>query len=206
MTALAKIHIAKKQLGLDDDDYRAVLQRVTGKTSSKDMSNGERGAVLDELKRLGFKSASTGTRRKLEGRFAPKLQALWIAGWNLGLVRDRSDAALIAFVKRQTGVDHVRFLRHEQDAYKAIEALKGWMHRGAGVDWSKQQGLPAFTQADGYRIALAQWVKINANGSDGFGGFQAFCEKTAGKPMAEIDRAGWIEVMNRLGRLVRNVT
>ena len=31
---LAKIHIAKKQLGLDDDSYRAMLQMVAGVNSA----------------------------------------------------------------------------------------------------------------------------------------------------------------------------
>lgn len=51
---LAKIHIGKKALGLDDDTYRALLERVTGKTSSKDLSIKELEAVITEMKRLGF--------------------------------------------------------------------------------------------------------------------------------------------------------
>jgi len=35
---LAKIHIAKKQLGMDDATYRAMLQSHGGVTSSKDLT------------------------------------------------------------------------------------------------------------------------------------------------------------------------
>lgn len=35
---LAKIHIAKKQLGLDDDTYRAMLKQVAGVISAKDLT------------------------------------------------------------------------------------------------------------------------------------------------------------------------
>lgn len=135
--SIAAIHVAKKQLGLDEDTYRASLVQVTGKNSAAAMSEAERQKVLERFRQQGFKAASTGRRKPLEGRFAPKLQALWIAGWNLGLVRDRDDRALVAFVKRQTGIDHVRFLRHGQDAIKAIEALKGWLARAGGVDWTE---------------------------------------------------------------------
>lgn len=135
--SIAAMHVAKKQLGLDDDTYRAALIKVTGKSSSADMSESERQKVLEHFRASGFKGAATGRRKPLEGRFAGKLQALWIAGWNLGLVRDRDDRALIAFVKRQTGIEHVRFVRHGQDAMKAIEALKGWLTRAGGVDWSE---------------------------------------------------------------------
>lgn len=139
MSSLAAIHVAKKQLGLDDDSYRDTLRLVTGKSSTGDMSEAERQKVLERFRQLGFKTASKASRKPLEGRFAKKLQALWIAGYNLGLVRDRDDRALIAFVKRQTGLDHVRFLRHGQDAVKAIEALKGWLTRSGGVDWASHQ-------------------------------------------------------------------
>ena len=134
--SIAAMHVAKKQLGLDDDTYRAALVQVTGKSSSAAMSEPERQKVLEHFRQAGFKAASTGGRKRLDGKFAAKLQALWIAGWNLGLVRDRDDRALLAFVKRQTGIDHVRFLRHGADAMKAIEALKGWLERAGGVDWT----------------------------------------------------------------------
>ena len=34
--ALAKIHIAKKELAMADDTYRAMLQNIAGVSSSKD--------------------------------------------------------------------------------------------------------------------------------------------------------------------------
>lgn len=211
MTALAAIHVAKKQLGLDEDTYRAVLMRVTGKSSAGAMSEAERVRVVEELRRQGFKPASKrgskGARKRLEGRFAGKLQALWIAVWNLGLVEDREDGALLAFVKRQTRIDHTRFLRHPEDADAVIEALKAWMAREAGVDWQQDRFLPDWTQVPGYRIAAAQWdilrrldpamadylelshwvirnVDIN---------FRAW----------EADPRQWIAVMNALGERVR---
>lgn len=60
---LAKIHIAKKQLGLDDDTYRAMLQAHGGVTSSKDLSILGAAKVLAHLERSGFKpKASTANR------------------------------------------------------------------------------------------------------------------------------------------------
>lgn len=51
---LAKVHIAKKELGLDDGTYRDVLRRVTGKTSAADLSKEKLEAVLAEFVRLGW--------------------------------------------------------------------------------------------------------------------------------------------------------
>lgn len=50
---LARIHAAAKQLDMDDETYRAFLQRVTGVRSAKDLDSSGRGAVIRELVRLG---------------------------------------------------------------------------------------------------------------------------------------------------------
>ncbi|MEP9402057.1 regulatory protein GemA [Sphingomonas sp. VNH70] len=143
MTALLKaIHATRRDLAIDDDDYRAVLQRVTGKRSAKDLDDRQRRAVLDELRRLSGKP-----RRGLDGPYASKLVALWLSAWNLGIVRKRDDGALIAFVERQTGIDHVRWLREPRDAARAIEGLKAWIAREAGVEWPATQDVAATKQA-----------------------------------------------------------
>ena len=55
--ALAKLHIGKKELGLDDDTWRAMVRRVSyGRTtSSADLKDLERDALLRELKVAGFR-------------------------------------------------------------------------------------------------------------------------------------------------------
>ncbi len=103
-STIAAIHVAKKQLGLDEDTYRAKLEVITGKTSVKNMTEAEREKVLNVFETEGFTPKAgrrPDGRLKLSGRFAGKLQALWIAGWNLGIFDNRDDAALEAFVKRQ---------------------------------------------------------------------------------------------------------
>lgn len=51
---IAKIKIAQKELGMDDDTYRAVLMRAAGRKSCTQMSDGQLEAVLREMQRLGF--------------------------------------------------------------------------------------------------------------------------------------------------------
>lgn len=51
---ISKIHVAKFQLGLDDETYRAVLKRLTGKTSSKELTDREIGRVLAYFRENGF--------------------------------------------------------------------------------------------------------------------------------------------------------
>lgn len=52
---LAKIHIAKKQLGMDDATYRAMLQLHGGVSSSKDLTPLGAAKVLQHLEQAGFK-------------------------------------------------------------------------------------------------------------------------------------------------------
>lgn len=65
---IAQIHIAKAQLGLDDDAYRELLQRSAGVASAKDLTVMTVGKVINELKRLGFKPKAP----KTAGRKAPR--------------------------------------------------------------------------------------------------------------------------------------
>lgn len=206
MSATAAIHVARKQLGLDDDAMRDVYQRVTGKRSLREMSPAEQNSVVQELRRTGFKPASNGSRKPLEGKFAKKLQALWIAAWNLGIVRERDDHALIAFVSRQTGLTHVRFLHDAGDAMKAIEGLKGWMTREAGVDWSTTLTAD-WLKLSGAQIAVAQWNILIAKGVEAadFRPFRAFVAEVA-KPVDQMRELDWIPVMNALGDRVREAT
>ncbi|OCP17457.1 MULTISPECIES: regulatory protein GemA [unclassified Ensifer] len=206
MKSIAAIHVAKKHFGLDDDTYQAKLQRITGKTSTKDMTEGERQQVLTVFRNEGFEPAPSAARpngrAKLTGRYAGKLQALWIACYNLGIVGNRDDAALLAFVKRQTGIDHVRFLKFADDAAKAIEALKGWMAREGGVVWSNVEALANYDRADGYKIAWAQWRKLYRPATSTLAFRMAVTDLT-GVPADQCTAKDWIAVMNALGERIR---
>lgn len=132
MTTINAIYGLRKELGLDDDTARDLYQREVGKRSLREMSPGEQVRIHQALQRqVRVPRVAQG----LTGPYAKKLQALWISGWHLGLVRNRADDALLAFVERQTRISHTRFLRDPADARKAVEALKSWLERG-GVDWS----------------------------------------------------------------------
>lgn len=202
MNALAAIHVARKQLGLDDDTARDLYARVTGKRSLRDMSAGEQDRVVQELRRQGFKTAKKG----LEGPFAKKLQALWIAAWNLGVVEDNSDAALLAFVKRQTNIDHTRFLLDAEDAAKAVDAIKGWVSRVAGVDWTVGLHKPEWLRVPGAQIAVAQWNILIAKEVEpaNMRKFREFVAEKA-KPVDQMENRDWVPVMNALGERVRKV-
>ncbi|MDF1566216.1 MAG: regulatory protein GemA [Deltaproteobacteria bacterium] len=53
---LARIHCLKKELGLDDDLYRDVLEQVAGQRSAGDLDEAGREAVIVHLARLAKKA------------------------------------------------------------------------------------------------------------------------------------------------------
>jgi len=136
-SVLAKIHVAKKQLGLDDDSYRAMLRSVGGVESARDLSTPAANRVLRHLEDCGFKPApkSSGGKTASDRPLARdeqsrKIRALWLALHAIGAVRNSSEAALAAYVKRQTGIEALQWLDGRQ-ASQVVEALKKWEARAA---------------------------------------------------------------------------
>lgn len=74
---LAKIHIAKKQLGLDDETYRNMLWTVARVKSSADLDDAGRKQVLEHMKARGFKAPTkpdvTSIKRPLIGKIGALL-------------------------------------------------------------------------------------------------------------------------------------
>lgn len=63
---IAAIHMGKKQLGLDDDTYRDMLEQVTGKCSTKDMTDDDLVKVIQHLDQLGFSKREFGNKPKVK--------------------------------------------------------------------------------------------------------------------------------------------
>lgn len=135
------IHVAKRSLGLSDEDYRAMLQAQTRKTSCSDMSMSELEAVVDHLRSRGFNApaqpaSKAKTKRLADDPQSRKIRSLWLTLRDLGAVKDSSEAALGAFVKRQTGgergVERLEWLNNYQ-ATRVIESLKMWVDRLEGT-------------------------------------------------------------------------
>lgn len=138
---IAKIHIAKKQLQLDDDVYRSVLQHITNKNSCAKMTEHELKKVLEHFKNKGFK-AKKSTNKKMSPPSGnaklpqiDKIRAIWITMGHHGIVKDPSETALSAYAKRMTasqnkgaGVESVAWLNNSQ-AFIVLEALKKWHYR-----------------------------------------------------------------------------
>lgn len=206
----ATIHVLKSQLGLNDDNYRDFLQAQTGVRSSKDLSVAQAGRVIERMREVAGERPAQGAVAGLDTPIGGKLRALWIAGYNLGIVRARDDKAMLAFVERITGVSHIRFLKDARDASNAIEGLKSWLAREpAGVQWpANSEDIIANKRA----VLDAQWRRlielgdIKAVGSvvDAMDGLQFYATKIARQNRWETMRAhDYDEAQKALGNKLR---
>jgi hypothetical protein len=136
---LSLIHIAKKDVGIGDEDYRSLLSGAAGVESAAELEyEYQFNAVMKAFENLGFKSARRGNAKTktrpqwtdewggTQGQRA-KIEVMWKT-----CARNPSDKALRIFIKRITHVDHPRFLNSVL-AQKVIIALEVMM-RKAGFD------------------------------------------------------------------------
>lgn len=131
------IHVGKRELGLDDDVYRALLMGSVQKDSTSAMSVPELERVLERMKRSGFKVRVKSARPPAQSRpgrplaqypEARKVRALWLFLHQLGAVKNPSEEALAAYVKRIAKVDALQWTNGNQTE-ALIETLKKWAMR-----------------------------------------------------------------------------
>lgn len=131
MNATAIINIAKSQLELEEEVYRALLVRVTGLASLRAMTERQHLAVIKEMERLGFKKTA-GAKKAQPASTKPYIRmvhALWKSCHRKGVIQDGSRKALRSFVKERAGVDDPDFMTFAQ-ADPIISALKAMEARG----------------------------------------------------------------------------
>ncbi|MGB0683379.1 MAG: regulatory protein GemA [Magnetovibrionaceae bacterium] len=172
----ARIQIGKKALGLDEDTYRDFLEKHTGERSLTVMNYDQltdvtaaleaSGAFKGEPKRRKPPARAKAKRPLAEGEVQRKLRALWLANYNLAIVRDPGEPALEQFVKRMAKVDALQWLSEDQ-APPVIEALKAMAKREASVRWEEpfiiREDVPGVGMVDQkvhlprLRVLEAQW-------------------------------------------------
>jgi phage gp16-like protein len=141
---LAKIHIAKKELGLEDSIYRDILYRKFRVSSSRSLSNSQAMVLVHHFKSLGWQE------RRGDSRTAPKkyddlgkrdayaatpaqlrmIEAMWH-----DLYRGNFETKhLRQFLFNHFKVSDIRFLEKDTSAHDVIEALKQMKTRRIHAD------------------------------------------------------------------------
>ena len=174
-TLKAKINIAKTQLGMDEDTYRAVLNNATGKISLKAMSFPDLMMVVHAMEQRGFKAKKPVNKQnkrysKPAGQTAysrkpqDKILAMWITMHKQGFINDSSETALDKFINRQTAqmgmfaVTSLRFLSPQQ-ASRLLEMLKKWHIRVIEKALNKKEPMPYLELVEHFDAHLAKTNK-----------------------------------------------
>jgi hypothetical protein len=144
MRVLALLHMAKKELCLDDEDYRDLLERTTGARSARDVVPDALMALQRELRRLGWNGyllrrdevpplefEDLGNRRP--GFPNPKqlrmLKAMFLNTKGFGDIAP--DYAFRKFLEKRFRVSDARML--DANAYEAALAAVRRLQRARGV-------------------------------------------------------------------------
>lgn len=149
---LAKLHIAKKALCLDDEEYRDILERITGHRSAREIMPDQVPALQRELRRLGWDGwllRYVGARHAVPLRYTDmdnrpgrptgaQLRMLEARFVNIrGFADINPDGAFRQFLQKRFGISHAHLLDDEtyEAALTAVKRLE--TQRGVKEPWKK---------------------------------------------------------------------
>ena len=117
---LARIHIALKELGLDDATYRGILRKRFKTGSAANLTNRQAAQLLELFRQKGWRPSSFAQRGLIH--------RLWRRLAAAKAVTPGDDRALAAFIEHATGKDELPRLT-VAEASRVIEQLKKWLER-----------------------------------------------------------------------------
>ncbi|EBP9897901.1 DUF1018 domain-containing protein [Salmonella enterica subsp. enterica] len=132
------IHVARRELRLDEDTYKDALRTATGKISCRDMTLLELSKALAAFQKRGFKVRSKPQNRALKPTtVTAKIRAIWRLMHVQGFLSSDSESVLNTWVRKQTalanggeGVANYQWLEREPAlASDVLERLKRWHRR-----------------------------------------------------------------------------
>lgn len=132
---IALIHKAARDFNMEDADYRALLLRTAGVTSSQAITVSKFPTVMAEFIRLGFVSAPAKRKPKAAGGTAENRPTA--SQWTLLEYRARAvgysgleDPRFIAWMQPRAHVAHPRFM-DATAIQRVLAALGSWIQRKA---------------------------------------------------------------------------
>ncbi len=139
--SIKAIHTLKTKLHMSDADYRALLQREAGVSSSRDLTPEGDKAVMAALRKLESAPRQIGATTRAEA----KIWALWYAIKPYLPEAERTEPYLLGIIKRRIGyrlpsAGHLSRLSG-QEKNQIIEALKARLKQ---EEWtfSQKNGVP----------------------------------------------------------------
>ena len=125
---IALVHLARRQVGLPEDLYRALLVGAAGVHSAADLAREEDFlAVMAAFEKLGFRRGIAGAAPSAERWGCSAAQQRYIGALWSRYSRCKDRASLHAFIRRTTGLDSPQFLtrRRASEVIVGLERLAG---------------------------------------------------------------------------------
>lgn len=127
----AVIHVAKSQLHMADEDYRAMLARVAGVRSSTELDEAGFVRVMAEFERLGFRELKRPSQAERPEGMATATQIGRMRGlWKEFSTAD-DDLALGRWLEKHFHTSNVRFLESWRagKVIAVLEKMAAWARK-----------------------------------------------------------------------------
>lgn len=125
----ALIQVARRQLGLSEDDYRDLLLNHGGVTKARYLSGRGFDAVMERFAQLGFVSQRTAHAGPARLNRASPAQVELIRALWAELTVTGTESGLRRWLDKHWGVSSVEFLT-PRGAGRVIGAMRKWQARG----------------------------------------------------------------------------
>lgn len=130
---ISLIHVAINQLGIDDNEYRAILRSVANVTSAKELSEKGFNDLMNKLSELGFKTKTPSQFLGQRNGMATPKQVAFIQELWRQYTGGKNESSLNHWLENSFGVTNIRFVSTDIAAKaipaKAIPALKAMTKR-----------------------------------------------------------------------------
>jgi len=127
---LAKVHVAKKQLGLSEDQYEAVL-RGFKVTSAKELTIPQLEELVKYFKRLGFRPIRARWLKPPDARPTDdQIIALWQRAREIAAELPGGTARLQGLVRKVCGVEVLEWCRDADRLERLLKVLGEIRQRG----------------------------------------------------------------------------
>lgn len=88
------IQTGRRKLGLSDEEYRALLEDISGTNSTKAFNPYQLKKVLRCLREAGFHTAIAPQLRKI--------RSLWFSMYDEGIINSKTEQSISAYIRRIT--------------------------------------------------------------------------------------------------------
>ena len=137
---LAVVHIAKKELGLSEEEYRSILLNVAGARSSTELDSIAFQLVMEHFRSCGWEARDAGRSYGFRpGMASPGQLALIRDLWDEYTAGEGTDRQLGKWLERTFKVSDLRFLSVDQTP-KAIGALRAMVARSREAREHQREG------------------------------------------------------------------